>query len=303
VRCAAALRRDRPVIEAIYEWLSALASQLADNYHPLWDSLDIALVALGVYWLLLLIKGTRAEQMTLGLLLLVLAWLVSQQAQLATLGFILDNFLSWGVLIVIVIFQADIRRGLTRVGRGVFASQARHQVQSIEETVRACQALAQRRVGALLVLQREIDLEEFMELGVELDASLSRDLLISIFLPYSPLHDGAVVLRENRVAAAGCILPLALRTGLPSSLGTRHRAALGISEESDAVAVVVSEESGRISVFCEGEMHSDVAGPELRQLLLRFTGLLREVDEAPVEEERVVPSEGVAGLAPGPEVR
>jgi uncharacterized protein (TIGR00159 family) len=268
------------MIPAIYEWISALLTTLGDNYHPLWDTLDIALVAMGVYWLLLLIKGTRAEQMMLGLLLLVLAWLVSQQAQLATLGFILDNFLSWGVLVVIVIFQADIRRGLTRVGRGVFLSPVRHQVHGIEETVRACQALAQRRVGALLVLQREIELEEFMELGVRLEAELSRDLLISIFLPYSPLHDGAVVIRENRIAAAGCILPLALRSGLPSSLGTRHRAALGISEETDAIAVVVSEETGRISLFCAGAITADLDGPNLRQALLVLTGLIQEAEQS-----------------------
>jgi diadenylate cyclase len=269
------------VIGAVYEWLAALAATLADNYHPVWDTLDIALVAMSVYWLLLLIKGTRAEQMMLGLLLLVLAWLVSQQAQLATFGFILDNFLSWGVLIVIVIFQGDIRRGLTRVGRGVFSSPPRHRLHSIEETVRACQALAQRRVGALLVLQREIELEEFMELGVRLDAELSRDLLVSIFLPYSPLHDGAVVIRENRIAAAGCILPLALRAGLPSALGTRHRAALGISEETDAIAVVVSEESGRISLVCGGEITGDLDGSHLRQSLLVLTGLVREGVELP----------------------
>jgi diadenylate cyclase len=283
------------MIGALYEWLSTVLATLAGNYHPIWDTLDIALVAMSVYWLLLLIKGTRAEQMILGLLIVVLAWLVSQQAQLATLGFILDNFLSWGVLIVIVIFQGDIRRGLTRVGGGVFAAPSRHKVQSIEEMVRAAQALSQRRVGALIVVQREIELEEFTELGTRLDAELSRDLLIALFLPYSPLHDGAVMVRENRVSAAGCILPLAMRSNLPSSLGTRHRAALGISEETDAIAIVVSEETGRISLFCAGEIRSELDGPNLRQVLLTLTGLVREVEaEASVaaparEEEPVAP--------------
>jgi diadenylate cyclase len=232
--------------------------------------------------------------MTLGLLLLVLAWLVSQQAQLATLGFILDNFLSWGVLIFIVIFQADIRRALTRVGRGWIATGPGHQMPAIEEIVRACQALAQRRVGALLVVAREIELEEYMELGKRIDGELTRELLISLFLPYSPLHDGAVIVRESRIAAAGCILPLALRGNLPSTLGTRHRAALGIAEESDAVAVVVSEETGRISLVCGTEIHEDLDPANLRQLLLRYTGLLRE------EEEDGDPAAAQAAPAPEP---
>jgi len=135
------------VIRAIYDWLSDLVVTLATNYHPFFDTLDIVVVALAVYWLLLLIKGTRAEQMILGLLFLVLAWLVSRQAELQTVRFILDNFLSWGVLIFIVIFQGDIRRALTRVGRGWIATVPGHELPAIEEIVRACQALAQRRVG------------------------------------------------------------------------------------------------------------------------------------------------------------
>ena len=283
------------MIRAIYDWLSDLVVTLATNYHPFFDTLDIGVVALAVYWLLLLIKGTRAEQMILGLLFLVLAWLVSRQAELQTVRFILDNFLSWGVLIFIVIFQADIRRALTRVGRGWIKSGPGHALPAIEEIVRACQALAQRRVGALLVVAREIELEEYMELGKRIDGELTRELLISLFLPYSPLHDGAVIVRESRIAAAGCILPLALRGNLPSTLGTRHRAALGIAEESDAVAIVVSEETGRISLVCGTEIHEDLDLANLRQLLLRYTGLLRE------EEEEVDPEVAAAAAQPLPD--
>ena len=260
------------LIEAIYAWLIDLATTLQENFRFPWDLLDILLMSFAIYWVLLLIRGTRAAQMTLGLLILVLAWLLSQQLQLATLGFILDNFLSGIVLIVIVIFQADIRRGLARVGRGLFRGPSRQATQAIEEIVRACQALSQRRVGALIVLERDTSLEEHLELGTPLDAELSRELLVSIFLPYSPLHDGSVIVRESRIAAAGCILPLALRASISSALGTRHRAAVGIAEETDAVAVVVSEETGRITLVAGGDVLEDLDGPRLRQSLLRLTG-------------------------------
>ncbi|MEE8558493.1 MAG: diadenylate cyclase CdaA, partial [Myxococcota bacterium] len=258
--------------EWIFAWLVSIWTALSENYHWLWDTLDIVLVACGIYWLLLLIRGTRAAQMTLGLLSLVLVWILSEQLQLQTTSFLLDNFLRWGVLIVIVIFQADIRRGLARVGRGLFRGPSRQATQAIEEIVRACQALSQRRVGALIVLERDTSLEEHLELGTPLDAELSRELLVSIFLPYSPLHDGSVIVRESRIAAAGCILPLALRATISSALGTRHRAAVGIAEETDAVAVVVSEETGRITLVAGGDVLEDLDGPRLRQSLLRLTG-------------------------------
>lgn len=280
------------MIEWLFAWVVEIWATLSDNYHWFWDTLDILLVACGIYWLLLLIRGTRAAQMSLGLLLLVMVWILSEQLQLATLGFLLDNFLSWGVLIVIVIFQADIRRGLTRVGRGLFRGPSRQKTQMAEEVVRACQSLAQRRVGALVVLERETSLEDHLELGTRLDAELSRELLVSIFLPYSPLHDGAVVIRESRVAAAGCILPLALRPNIPSVLGTRHRAAVGIADETDAVAVVVSEETGKISLVASGEVLENLDGPRLRQALLRLTGNAGRPSRAPegqITKEAEVP--------------
>ncbi len=274
------------MIEALFAWLQVAWMKLSENYHPFWDTLDILLVAAVVYWLLLLIKGTRAAQMTLGLLVLVLLWLLIEQLELPTLGFLLDNFFTWGVLIVIVIFQADIRRALTRVGKGLFSGGLHQKALAIEEIVRACQSLAQRRVGALIVIERKISLEEYLELGTGLDAELSRDLLISIFLPYSPLHDGAVLIRQSRVSSAGCILPLAMRNNLPSTLGTRHRAALGVAEETDAVAVVVSEETGNISMVVGEEISEDLEGSILRQSLLRVLGdAPREGDD--VESETV----------------
>jgi uncharacterized protein (TIGR00159 family) len=279
------------VIEWLFTWLVAIWSALSENYHWFWDTLDIVLVACGIYWMLILIRGTRAAQMSLGLLAIVLVWILSEQLQLATLGFLLDNFLSWGVLIVIVIFQADIRRALTRVGRGLFRAPSRQETQATEEVVRACQSLAQRRVGALIVLERETSLEDHLELGTRMDAELSRELLVSIFLPYSPLHDGSVVVRENRIAAAGCILPLALRPNIASTLGTRHRAAVGIAEETDAIAVVVSEETGKISLVAGAEVLQDLDGPRLRQALLRLTGKVAE--PAPVPDGRLAKEAGL----------
>ncbi len=271
------------MIEWIWAWIVEIWRAVSENYHWFWDTLDIILVACAIYWLLILIRGTRAAQMSLGLLTLVLVWILSEQLGLATLGFLLDNFLSWAVLIVIVIFQADIRRALTRVGRGLFRTPYRQEAQATEEIVRACQSLAQRRVGALIVLEREVNLEEHLALGTRLDAELSRELLISVFLPYSPLHDGAVIVRDSRIAAAGCVLPLALGSNLPGTLGTRHRAAVGIAEETDAIAVVVSEETGKISLVTGGRIFEDLDAPRLRQALLRLTGNGAQEDAALTE--------------------
>lgn len=278
------------MVEWVYAWLSDVGSTLFEDYHPLWDTLDIALVGFLAYGVLLLIRGTRAAQMTLGLIALVILWLLSDLLELATLSFLLDNFLSWGVLIVIVIFQADVRRALMRMGRGIFQAAPRQEAHAIEEIVRACQALAQRRVGSLIVIEREVALEEYLEHGTRLDAELSRDLLIAIFLPYSPLHDGAVIVREGRVAAAGCILPLALGEALPSTVGTRHRAAHGIAEETDAIAIAVSEETGQIALVVGGSSYDALDAPQLRQQLLLLAGTVRReipAGEAPQGQPRV----------------
>jgi uncharacterized protein (TIGR00159 family) len=256
------------VIEYLWQALREFVQELAWGFDPVRDTLDIALVAFGVYWLLLLIRGTRAVQILVGLMILAGASLASQAFGLGTVQWILTNFLSSAVLIIIVLFQQDIRRALARVGRGVFPSISRTEAsQILEDVVRAAQALAQRRVGALFVLERETRLNDLIEAGTALDAAVSKDLLLSLFLPLSPLHDGAVVIQDGRIAWAGCVLPLTLREDLPEGLGTRHRAAVGITEESDAVVVVVSEETSTISVVYAGEMVRDLDGPRLREVL------------------------------------
>jgi len=253
---------------ALRTFFADIWSFLVSNFDPLSDTIDILLVAFGIYWLLLLIRGTRAVQILVGLLLLIGAYLASQAFGLQTLSFVLDNFLGSAVIIIIVLFQADIRRALARVGRGFFPSQsARQESQLVEEVVRAAQALAQKRVGALFVLGRETGLDDLIEAGTPLDSVVSKEILISIFLPYSPLHDGAVVIQDGRIAFAGTILPLTLRADLPEGLGTRHRAALGITEESDAVVVVVSEETASISVVVTGNLIAGLEAPQLRVTL------------------------------------
>lgn len=246
---------------------SLLLDQVS-GFDPVRDTIDIALVALGVYWLLILIRGTRAVQILVGLLLLIGMSLVSRAFELTTVGWILDNFLSSAVLIIIVLFQADIRRALARVGRGVFPSVAKQEeTQLAEEVARAAQALAQKRVGALFVLERDTHLLDLIEAGTPIDAAVKRDLLVSIFLPQSPLHDGAVVIQGGRIAQAGCILPLTLREDLPEGVGTRHRAAVGITEESDAVVIVVSEETQALSIVVGGVMARSLDGARLREVL------------------------------------
>lgn len=270
------------MIEHLWGLLREFVTYLASNFDPVQDSVDVLVVALGVYWLLLLIRGTRAVQMLVGLLLLIAASAASQLFDLSTLSWILEHFLGSAVLIIIVLFQHDIRRALARVGRGFFpAASEREESQMLEEVVRAAQTLAQKRVGALIVLARETSLDDQIEAGTTVDALVSKELLTALFLPYSPLHDGATVIDNGRIQSAGCVLPLSLRTDLPEGLGTRHRAALGVTEETDAVVIVVSEETGSISVVAAGEMTRDLDGPRLRSVLRDVLAAPREPAEAP----------------------
>jgi diadenylate cyclase len=243
------------------------------RFDPFRDTIDILLVTAGIYWLLLLIRGTRAIQILVGLIVLIALSLASQLFQLAALGLILERLLEPAVLIIVILFQNDIRRALARVGRGFFPSfSAEQEIQVVEEIVRAAGALSQRRHGALIVLERESSLSDLIEAGVAVEGKLTKELLASIFQPSSPMHDGAVIIQDGRVASAGCILPLTLRTDLPEGLGTRHRAAVGITEETDALVVVVSEETANISVVLGGEMLQGLDAPRLRVVLRDVLG-------------------------------
>src|SRR5215510_3748209 len=220
------------------------------------DLLDITLIACGVYWIIHLIRGTRAVQMLLGLVMVFLTYLGSQYFELYTLNWVLDNFLSSILLVIVVLFQNDIRRALTEVGRGsLFGVRERTAYGPVlEELTRAAAVLAERRVGALIVLEHKVGLNEYIEVGTPIDARVSKELLCSIFFPSSPIHDGAVVIQRGRLSAAGCFLPLTTDPSISRTLGTRHRAAIGLTEETDATVVVVSEEEGAIALVREGHI-------------------------------------------------
>ena len=272
------------MITVLWNFGVDLAEFFNSRFDPFRDTVDILLVMAGIYWLLLLIRGTRAIQILVGLIVLIALSLASELFQLAALGLILEKFLGSAVLIIVILFQNDIRRALARVGRGFFPSfSAEQELQVVEEIVRTAGNLSQRRHGALIVLERESNLGDLIEAGVPVDAQISKELLSSIFQPSSPMHDGAVIVREGRVSSAGCILPLTLRTNLPEGLGTRHRAAVGITEETDALVIVVSEETAKISVVLGGEMLRGLDAPRLRVVLREILGGERK--ELPLEAE------------------
>lgn len=237
-----------------------------------WDLLDIGLVACVLYYGLLLIKGTRAMQMGVGLALVFLVYQGAKRTGLVTLYAILDSLLTSLVLIVVVVFQNDIRRALMRFGRRPLFAPARTalETQVIEEVVRAASSLAQKRIGGLIVFERDGLLDEFIEQGTLLEAAVSKELLYSIFIPSyeNPMHDGAVIIREGRVQQAGAFLPLSASTKLDKTLGTRHRAAIGVSEETDAAVVVISEERGSVSLCFNGNVVRDLDAASLRTALL-----------------------------------
>ncbi|UCF32126.1 MAG: diadenylate cyclase CdaA [bacterium] len=232
------------------------------------DLLDIVVVTVVLYWILLLIRGTRAIQMVFGLVILGAAYLLALGTELNTLSWILENFLGSIVIVIVILFQNEIRRALALVGSNpLTGSSPREQQHLIGEIVKASSALSNKRIGALIVLERSTGLKNYIEKGTAINGVVSRDLLMSIFMPFSPIHDGAVVISGGQIAAAQCFLPLTLNPRLEKILGTRHRAALGLTEETDAVVVVVSEESGKVSVACEGKLYSRLDSDELRRML------------------------------------
>ena len=239
------------------------------GFNWLRDVIDILIVWYLIYRMILLVRGTRAAQMLIGLAVVVGAFIISQRLELITLSWILDNLLSSIVLIIIVIFQHDIRRALSQFGRNPFWGRKAGSLEAslVEELVKAGVSLANKRIGALMVLGRKTGLNDYLESGVQIDAQVVKELIISIFLPYSPIHDGAVIIQEGRIVAAGCFLPLTVNPNVSKEMGTRHRAAIGMSEETDALVIVVSEETGRISLAIEGAIITNLDGPSLREKL------------------------------------
>ena len=241
-----------------------------------WDALDIAIVSLVVYEILKLIRGTHAVQMAVGTALVAGLFYLSQGFQLETVNWLIRNVVGYVVFGAIVLLQADIRRALVHFGQApVFRRLERVEADedTVEELVTAAATLSARRTGALIVIERGIGLRNFIESGIPLDAKVTYDLLVSIFQPTSPLHDGAAILQGDRIAAAACFLPLTVNPQLSRDLGSRHRAAIGITEENDAIALVVSEESGGISLVTDGTIARFLTPDDLR---MRLRGLVRK---------------------------
>jgi diadenylate cyclase len=255
------------------EYLSELLRRPAVSW---WDLLDIALVSILIYELLLLIRGTRAMQMALSGGFLIGLFFVSLWLELETVNWVIRNLATYMVFAIIVLFQADIRRALAHFGRAQFFKyfeRVSGDDETIEELVVAATTLAARRIGAIIVVERQIGLRNYIEGGIPLDAMVTYDLLASIFQPGSPLHDGAVIVQGDRIAAAACFLPLSVNPRVSRDLGTRHRAALGLAEENDAVAIVVSEETGAISLAIGGSLEGGFDAERLQRRLQALLGL------------------------------
>ncbi len=236
------------------------------------DIIDIAIVTFVFYRLLLLIKGTRAFHMLMGLVVLFVTFVISRWAGLYTLDWLIQSFGSYIVLALIILFQPEIRKALAQMGQNPLTQRLIQMEKSkyIEEIIRASVSMASKKIGAIIVIERNTELKDLVEMGIQLDARITRELLTSIFLPYSPIHDGAVIIKGDRIAAAGCFLPLTLSADVSKALGTRHRAAIGVTEETDAVVIVVSEETGDISVSIDGNIMRKLDTSALRRVLMNI---------------------------------
>lgn len=251
-----------------------------------WAIVDILIIATIIYRLLLIIRGTRAMQMVLGILILVgSAFLLSQLYPLTTLKWVMDKFYSSIIIIMVVLFQEDIRRVLSRMGKKSFipTNDQFSSKQVLDEITRAVTSLAAKRIGALIVIERNIILSRYVDIGILIDARISKELIEAIFYPTSPIHDGAVIIQQGRIRAAGCFLPLTRDENIDPNFGTRHRAAIGISQETDALAIAVSEENAAISLIVDGHVSRNLDAKELRKAL---RNLLNHTPEGGDEGEK-----------------
>jgi diadenylate cyclase len=232
------------------------------------EIIDILIVSYIIYKFILLIRGTRAVQLLKGIAVVMIAWVVSIWLQFNTLRWLMSQLFTFGVVGIIIIFQPELRRALEQLGRGKLFSRSTAELDQevhdrIAELLKAVNYLCKRKIGALIVFERETGLNEYIESGIPIGAEVTSELLINIFIPNTPLHDGAVILREDRLVAAGCYLPLSENPFISKELGTRHRAAIGVSEMSDAISVVVSEETGQVSLAINGLVVRDITEESL----------------------------------------
>lgn len=249
------------------------------------DAIDILLVSFLFYKLFQLIRGSRAFQMVVGTLIVVILFFLSRWARFETVNWLLRNSLAYVGFAIIVLYQAELRKALAHLGKApLFRLLGQPNTgETIDEIVFATTTLARRKTGAIVVIERDIGLRSYIEGGIILDAILTYDLLLSIFNPKTPLHDGAVIVQGNRAAAAACFLPLSMNPHLSKELGTRHRAAIGITEDTDAVAIVVSEETGTVSYLEDGNILRGMDGDTLRAKLRQVLGTSRSKRSQEVE--------------------
>src|SRR6201981_3281320 len=241
--------------------------------------IDIVLVAVVIYQFLMLVRGTRAAPMLVGVAAVALGFYIARVGRLTTLSWLVSTLIPYLVFALIVVFQAELRHALANLGSRLTLSRASSsESDAYDDIVLAANLFSQNQTGALIVIEREIGLRTYIESGVPLDARLSYDLLATIFRPSAPLHDGAVIVQRDRIAAAACFLPLSMNPVLSTQLGTRHRAAIGITEETDAVAVIISEETGMISMAVAGSIERELTVERLRE---RLSHLLRRYAPAP----------------------
>jgi diadenylate cyclase len=226
--------------------------------------LEIALLWYFIYMALYFVKGTRTEQLIKGLVVIGLVFVLAQQLKLDAITWVLTRLFPISVIALVVIFQPELRRGLTRLGQlGVH----QEDIEVIEEIAEAVLELSKKRSGAIIAIERKVGLKSYIETGTAIDSKVTKELILSLFVPQGPLHDGAAIIQGNRVAAAGCLLPLTQEANLSKSLGTRHRAAIGLSEETDAVCIVVSEETGSVSMSSGGKIRRGLEGENITAML------------------------------------
>lgn len=241
------------------------------NWHTLVNLVDIMVVWYVIYKLMMLLRGTKAVQLFKGVVVILVIKLIAWYFNLETVSWIMDQIINWGIIAIIVIFQPEIRRGLEHLGRGSLFVKSRREnaveVHMVDALDQAIQYMSKRRIGALITIQINTGLDEYIETGIRLDADISGALLINTFIPNTPLHDGAVIIKDNKIAVAAAYLPLSESNLIPKELGTRHRAAVGISEVTDALTIVVSEETGGVTITKNSELLRDLTRNDYLKLL------------------------------------
>lgn len=248
--------KDQGGIFMPFDWSNLITTQHLINL------LDVAVVWYAIYKLMMLLRGTKAVQLFKGIVVIVIIKLLSWYIGLSTVSWIMDQVINWGIIAIIIIFQPEIRRGLEHLGRGTFVhnrKQGAEEEKMVKALDQAIQYMSKRRIGALITIQMNTGLEDYIETGIKLDADITGALLINIFIPNTPLHDGAVIIKDNKIAVAAAYLPLSESNLIPKALGTRHRAAVGISEVTDALTIVVSEETGGVTLTRNNELMRDLS--------------------------------------------